>query len=146
MTIMKGDKIFVLRYNDNFVKDSMEIHKDVCDKHGFCWYGKAGKKPNVERIISFIEDGTAKILFYSRQAVYIGRLLEVSLSAPEKGVPDYYADSMWKPNFWFRVTHLSEVHLDILDKLLVNSTGKTMKETINSTMTSFFFTLAKEDI
>ncbi len=71
MIILEEDKIFVLRYNDNFVKDSMKIHKEVCDGQGFCWYGKAGKKPNIERLISFIDDGTAKILFYSRKAVYI---------------------------------------------------------------------------
>ena len=146
MRIKKNDKVFVLRYNDNFITDSMGLHKAICDELGYCWYGKAGKKPNVERIANYIEDGEPKILFYSRKARYIGNLTEFSVVAPEIGFPDYYGKSMWKPSSWFKVTGLEELESDILEKLVIDSTGKSMKETINSSMTSFYFTTAKEDL
>lgn len=43
MIIKKGDPVFVIRYNDNYIKDSMKYHKDICEIKGHCWYGKVGK-------------------------------------------------------------------------------------------------------
>ena len=137
--------VFVLRFNENYIIDAMEIHKDICMKRGDCWYGKAGKKPNMNRIMEFIGDGI-KMLFYSRNKIYICDLINVSFEKPNEGYPDYYDNSMWKPNTWFQIKNLMRVNKDILDELLVMSTEKTMTDTINSSMTSFFFTKVRRNI
>ena len=56
------------------------------------------------------------------------------------GYTNYYNDSMWKPNSWYLITELMQIDKNILEKLIVLSTGKRMFDTINSSMTSFYFT------
>lgn len=142
MTIASGEKVFILRYNDNYIQNAMEYHKEICDREGFCWYGKAGKKPSMEKLCQFVEGGKTKILFYNKKDMYIGNLLDVSSDMPQNGFPDYYIKSMWKPNSWYMVSGLEKISRNCLGNLIVISTKKTMAETINSSMTSFYFTVA----
>lgn len=139
MILQAGSKIFVLRYNENYIANTMELHKDKCKEDGNCWYGKAGKKPNMDKLRDFLGDGISMI-FYNRKNTYICRLLDVSEFKPNGGYPDYYNDSMWKPNSWYLITELMQIDKNILEKLIVLSTGKRMSDTINSSMTSFYFT------
>ena len=44
----------------------MELHKDKCKEDGNCWYGKAGKKPNMDKLRDFLGDGLSMI-FYNRK-------------------------------------------------------------------------------
>lgn len=145
MDIFKDSYVFVLRYNDNYIEDAMVIHKKICDKEGFCWYGKVGKKPNIKRLNEIIEKKGTNILFYNKKLSFIGKLMEVSLVAPMNNVPDYYANSMRKPSVWLKVSSLCKIQQEVLSDLLIISTGKTMEETINSSMTSFYFTFANKD-
>lgn len=145
MRLETGSRVFVLRYNENYISDAMEIHNDICKKSGSCWYGKAGKKPDMRKLQEFIGNGIYMI-FYNREKTYICNLIAVSGEKPSSGYPEYYDISMWKPSSWYLITNLMRIDKDILNKLIVQSTGKKMSDTINSSMTSFYFTQAINDI
>lgn len=66
MILQAGSKNFVLRYNENYIANAMELHKDKCKEDGNCWYGKAGKKPNMDKLRDFLGDGISMI-FYNRK-------------------------------------------------------------------------------
>ena len=53
---------------------------------------------------------------------------------------------MWRPSTWFLINELVKIDNNILNELLVLSTGKKLSDTINSSMTSFYFTQAKDII
>lgn len=139
MRLEAGSKIFVLRYNENYITDAMEIHSDKCKENGKCWYGKAGKKPNMRKLKEFMGNGI-NMIFYNKNKTYVCKLNDVSEEKPNSGYPDYYNNSMWRPSSWYLITELTRIDKDILNKLVVVSTGKKMSETINSSMTSFYFT------
>lgn len=145
MRVEAGSKIFVLRYNENYIADAMEIHRDKCKENGNCWYGKAGKKPNMSKLKEFMGNGI-NMIFYNKNKTYVCKLIDVSEKKPSSGYPDYYNNSMWRPNSWYLITELTRVDKDILNKLVVLSTGKKMSDTINSSMTSFYFTQAMDTI
>lgn len=146
MNIERGNNVFVLRYNDNYMKNTMDYHVEVCKQEGKCWYGKAGKRPSISKLEGFVNDGNTVIIFYNRKAVYVARLLEVATEMPTKGYPSYYDKSTWKPTSWYLISELKRVKGEILKDLIVMSTGKKMSETINSSMTSFYFTKAEKSI
>lgn len=139
MILQAGSKVFVLKYNENYIPNAMELHKDKCKEVGNCWYGKAGKRPAMNKLRDFLGDGI-NMIFYNKKHTYICRLLDVSEFKPDEGYPEYYNDSMWKPNSWYLITELMQIDKNILEKLVVLSSGKRMSDTINSSMTSFYFT------
>lgn len=139
MRLEAGSKVFVLRYNENYIVDAMRIHSEKCKENGNCWYGKAGKKPNMSKLKEFMGNGI-NMIFYNKNKTYVCKLIDVSEDKPSCGYPDCYNNSMWSPNSWYLVTELMGVEKDILNKLVVLSTGKKMSDTINSSMTSFYFT------
>lgn len=146
MIIERGSNVFVLRYNDNYMKNMMFYHMEVCKQNGRCWYGKVGKRPSGNKISEFVKDGSTFMIFYNHKAIYLARLMEVSMEMPIKGYPDYYDKSTWKPTSWYLVLELNRVKDEFLDDLIVLSTGKRISETINRSMTSFYFTKSRKTI
>lgn len=145
MMVEAESNVFVLRYNENFIADAMEIHGDICKKNGNCWYGKAGKRPDLNKLKNFIGTGIPMI-FYNKNKTYLCNLIDVSFDNPKDGYPEYYDNSMWRPNTWFLISELMKVDNSVINELIVLSTEKKMSETINSSMTSFYFTQTKNNI
>lgn len=108
---------------------------------------KSGKKPNFKKIEEFCSEENIVIIFYNRKRAYIANLFEVTYEEPESDFPDYYKEQFWRPSSWYRIQNLLELYnFDLLNNLMVKSSGSIMSEALNSSMTSFYFAIANKTL
>jgi hypothetical protein len=146
MRVEKGTNMLLIRYNNNYINECIEQHVEWERQKGYCWFGKMGKRPSKLKIDELLEKGDALIIFYNRKHMYVASLQQVQYEQPNEDYPDFYNKFIRYPSTWFRVSDFIEISNTIMSNLIVKSSRKPMDETIDKSMTSFYFVENKDDI
>ena len=90
MNLNENQKILVLRYGNNIIKDCIEKHIEVLTENGYCWFGKIGRAPSTKVLKSVLINGKGTLILYSRSGCYLCGFSEVTAEQPHWGYPQYY--------------------------------------------------------
>lgn len=139
--LKQGQKVLVIRYGKK--KDCIEKHCDVINQIGYCWFGKIGVIPSKKAIDAVVSEDRPAIVLYSQGNAYIANVDSISYDKPDEGYPDYYNDELFDnmvfPKSYYKITDISPLDKDVLKKIKVVSSGSPIVETLNKSMSSFFF-------
>jgi len=132
-----GQHFLVLKYNTTIEPKCIELHQEVIERNGFCWFGKVGKYPSkliLEKVLG--EENPAMILFAKNRAHICG-LEGVSFSKEKEGVPSYYEEKYIIPDIYFKLKFIEPIEIDSVSNAVVCSSGKKLKDSLFRTMASF---------
>jgi hypothetical protein len=138
-----NEKAIILRYGTNIVADCIEKHQEVTESTGYCWFGKIGTVPS-DKVINTVLDGkNPKIILYSKGIAYICDFTEIKKDKPASGIPEYYQEYLYDqliiPKIYFKLTCIEKLDAVELSKYRVCSSQTPVMETLNRSMSSFFF-------
>lgn len=138
-----GQKLIVIRYGDNIVPDCIAKHKEVIDEIGYCWFGKIGTAPAKKAITEVLSYDNPQIILYSRGSAFLCNLAETSYDKPTDGTPEYYNNYLYDkliiPKIYFKFIAIEELNIIELTKMVVVSSRNNLVDTLNRSMSSFFF-------
>lgn len=141
--LKQGQKILVIRYGKK--KDCIEKHCEVIKQLGYCWFGKIGVIPSKKTVEAVISEDKPAIVLYSQRNAYLAEIDKIIYDKPEEGYPDYYIDELFEkmifPKSYYRITAINPLDISDLKKIKVVSSGNPIVETLNKSMTSFFFAI-----
>lgn len=139
--LQEGQKVFIIRYGKK--SDCIEKHNEVIVDKGYCWFGKIGVVPSKKAVDAIFIEKFPKIILYSQGKGYIADVDEIVYEKPADGYPDYYQkelfDELVLPKSYFILTSIEQITNEDLSKLKVVSSGSQALETLNRSMSSFFF-------
>lgn len=142
MIIPDNKKILVLRYGTNILKDCMEKHLEVLEKHGCCWFAKLGRSPSSKILKEVFGEGTGVVILYARGGCYVCEVSEYSDKKPVSNMPEYYQEYIFDeglmPSMYFKIDKMEKIPSDDLNRLVVSSSRNYLIETLNRSMNSFF--------
>lgn len=135
-------KILILRYGSNIMSNCMQLHQEVLDNNGYCWFGKLGRAPSDKVIQQILMDGKGYVVLYAREGVYVAKFTEVTNKRPLNAYPEYYNsllyDEGYIPSVYFKLVTLESLPGGILQNLVVSSSKNALMDTLNKSMNSFF--------
>ena len=136
-----GQKLLILRYGKK--RDCIELHQDVIEKYGYCWFGKIGVVPSSKVIESVMKEKNPSIILFSQGDGYVAHLEEIVFEKPAEGIPEYYDEELYAanifPNSYYKLTSIQILSRADLEKLKIVSSGNRAIDTLNRSMSSFFF-------
>lgn len=139
--LTEGQKVLIIRYGKK--KDCIEKHQEVLDKIGYCWFGKIGFIPSSKVIAAIQEERNPAIVLYSQGNAYLCRVSDVAYEKPEEGFPEYYVtelfDELVFPKSYYKILSIEMLYSDDLQKMRIVSSGSLLNDTLNRSMSSFFF-------
>lgn len=135
--------ILLLRYSNYHGIDTIDEHKKVIDKNGYCWFGKIGKIPSQKYISTFQKEEDNIAYLYTYGILHECRISEISFERPIDGTPSYYEHELYikedlTPQIFFKLDYIKEADVDILDNYLVVSSGKDIKYDLKKSISSFY--------
>lgn len=141
--LQQGQKLLVLRYGKQIIENCIELHKEIIEEIGYCWFGKLGTAPSKKSIDAVLEEDNASIILYARNSAFLCRICEVTYDKPEEGYPDYYNTELFEkcsyPTIYFKLTTLEQIDVNELEKFTVISSGNSAINTLMHSMSSFLF-------
>ncbi|MGC6178317.1 hypothetical protein [Lacrimispora sp. 38-1] len=139
--IEEGQKVLILRYGKK--KDCIDKHIEVIKENGYCWFGKIGIIPSAKAIKAIQDEDAPKIVLYSQGKGFVADVTEISYEKPQEGYPAYYQtelfDELVFPKSYYKLTSIEPLDGNELDKLRIVSSGNRVLDTLNRSMSSFFF-------
>lgn len=131
--VILGQKVLLFRINMNVNKDAVEKHKEVLMKEGFCWFGKIGRIPMLEKIEEVLKEKHPHMLLYTKQKLFLYDIDDSSFTRPKDGFPKYYYQEFFlkgeEPNLYLRIRAINEIPITELAKYYVSTTAKTAEGT-----------------
>lgn len=141
LKLQEGQKVLIIRYGKK--NDCIKQHREVIDSIGYCWFGKIGVVPSKKAIEAITKEEAPKIVLYSQGKGYIADVSEISYEKPDDGYPEYYKaelfDELIFPKSYFKLLDIQDLSSEDLIKLMIVSSGSPAVETLNRSMSSFFF-------
>lgn len=143
-------KILVVRYGTNIINNCIELHQNVIQDTGFCWFGKIGRVPSKKIIDTIMGEEEKTIILYSRAGgIYMCSIEEITATPPQENYPEYYDSILkangYKPSIYFKLTSITEIKYSDLSKYIIVSTKGSLTETLNHSMNSLFLAAEKKD-
>ena len=139
--LQEGQKVLIIRYGKK--TDCIEKHKEVIGDKGYCWFGKIGVVPSKKAVDAIFTEECPKIILYSQGKGYVADVDEIIYEKPAVGYPKYYQEELFDelvfPKSYFKLTSIEKITNEDLSKLKVVSSGSQAFETLNRSMSSFFF-------
>lgn len=139
----KGQKFLVIRYADNIVDNCIDLHREVLEKIGFCWFGKIGTSPSKKILSSVLEEEIPIVVLYKSGEAYECKLLECSEKKPDNGFPEYYKQHLFeasiKPSSYYKLGSIERLSATELGKCIVVSSRNQLTDTLHRSMASFFY-------
>ncbi len=139
--LTENQKVLIVRYGKKI--DCIEKHIAVIDKLGYCWFGKIGVVPSKRIIEAVEEEDNPTIILYSQGNAYLCRIDKILYEKPEEGFPEYYETELFEkhiyPKSYFKILSIERLCNDDLQKLRIVSSGNPAVDTLNRSMSSFFF-------
>ena len=143
MQLEEGQKLLVLRYSDFLQKNCIQLHVDLIDKLGFCWFGKIGQRPSQKFITQIMAFDKPQILLHSSTKSFLCEVLEVTYDKPESGYPQYYEEALFRrnhnPSAYFKLKSIEQVPKNILKSFIVVSSKNYLSLSLHRSMNSVFF-------
>lgn len=142
--LKKGQSLILVRYGSDTEKYYINEHIKTLNKNGYCWFGKIGKTPNANILEMITAEEHPYIIMFASGKSFLCEINGYSMQKPEFGYPDYYEselyESGWRPSIYFKLVSITELSFDELKNFYVNSTGKSVYDTMSRPcMTSFLF-------
>jgi len=141
--MVDGQKFLVVRFGTNIVEDCVEKHQEVINDFGYCWFGKIGVGPSQKLLQSVFEEEEPTLVLYTRNQAYVCELIETTEDRPVEGYPSYYTESLFyagrNPKIYFKIKSMKKWELSELSRCVVCSSGNSLIQTLNKSMSSFFF-------
>ena len=139
--LTEGQRVLIIRYGKK--KDCIEKHQEVLENIGYCWFGKIGVIPSAKVIKAIQDEDVPKIVLYSQGKSFVADMTEVSYEKPQEGYPAYYQTELFDetvfPKSYYKITSIKPLDGNDLDKLRIVSSGSRALDTLNRSMSSFFF-------
>lgn len=131
----------LVKYNPDIFSGSIEEHINVLKREGFCWFGKIGKRPSLDKMKLVLGSEDATLILYSKGAVYKCRLADYTCDLPGQGVPEYYKELSEYGSEWcyFKLMKIEPIAVDSLKDYWVTSSKKNLLDTVGRMMASFVF-------
>lgn len=99
--------------------------------------------PTKKAISAIQSEEFSKIVLYSQGKGYVASDSDIAYEKPEEGYPEYYEkelfDELVFPKSYFKLTEIESFSSEVLSKLRIVSSGSPALETLNRSMSSFFF-------
>lgn len=141
--LQQGQKLLVLRYGKQIVENCIELHQEVIDEKGYCWFGKLGTVPSKKSIDAVLDEEKPSIILYARGSAFLCEISEVGYEKPNEGYPVYYKkelfDKLSFPTIYFKLVSMESLNVNELDKFTVISSGNSAINTLLHSMSSFLF-------
>mgnify|MGYP000198128905 FL=1 len=141
--IHDGQKLLILRYGKQIVDDCIELHQEVIENTGFCWFGKLGTVPAKKSIEAMLSEENPMLILYARNNAFICKVSDVIYDKPINGFPDYYRTELYDkkkfPTVYFKLTSIEVMNVMELNKFIVVSSGNRAINTLMHSMSSFLF-------
>lgn len=143
----------LMRFSDNItgVADTIAAHNGVIQKHGAVWIGKMGKplgRNYIRRINEQCNQGIVSYLYLVQKGrggyrVYRGTVLEMCRQIPLKEtrlIPNYYTRNRLLNfvGFWVKLSDVNEVSVEVLNNLLISSSGMAVPSSLPRSMAALF--------
>ena len=139
--LQEGQKVLIIRYGKK--ADCIERHEEVINELGYCWFGKIGVVPSSKVINAILSEDEPRIVLYSQGKGFVAAVEGVEYEKPTLGYPDYYQrelyDELVFPKCYFKITSIRKLSSEEMAKLKIVSSGNSAVETLNSSMSSFFY-------
>lgn len=140
----KDKRYLILKYGENEIQETAKKHMKVIEDKGYCWFGKLGRALS-SKAQSIVMD-TNRIFFYVKGHLYFGEVEEISTKQPNGNVPEYYQEYFYDrfefPSMYLKLNRLVEVDVKVLEDLYVDTTKKTVVESILRCMNPTIFASA----
>ncbi len=138
-----GQRFLVVRFGTNIVANCIEKHQEVIRSKGYCWFGKIGVVPSKKTLDEVMALDNPMIMLYTRNHAYECALLEVTTEKPKVGYPEYYERELFNrgryPKSYYKITSITEVPIGELAKYIVVSSQNALMNTLNKSMSSYFY-------
>jgi hypothetical protein len=144
----------LMRFSDKlgFIRDTIEAHSDVIEKHGAAWFGKMGKtlgRDKIERINEQCEQNCPTYLYLVQKSsakgyqIYRGNILKVARDLPKgqnRLVPKYYDTNRLGEyiRLWTKLAKLKAVPSSEITGFVVSSSGSPVLVTLGRSMAALF--------
>lgn len=132
------------RFSDGYApkEGTINLHKEIIKEKGCVWYGVFGVKLSDKNINKIINNEGKKIILVKSKTLecYVAEVIDISKDAPNDTslIPSYYRNDTTRVKTWIKIKDIIETDKTILEKAVIQSTGKKLIESINGGMTSFF--------
>ena len=132
-----GQTFLLLRYSNKPVSNCIQLHIEIIEKLGYCWFGKIGDIPS-DHILSmaFREDKPILVL-YRKNDSYICKMTEYSLNKDHVGYPQYYYDEGISPSISFRLNSIEPCKNELFHNSIVISTGAYVEDAMYHSRISY---------
>ncbi|MDD6516226.1 MAG: hypothetical protein PUG45_12620 [bacterium] len=141
LELQEGQKVLIIRYGKK--PDCIEKHCDVLTDNGYCWFGKIGVVPSKKVVDAILAEEFPKIVLYSQGKGYVADVTEIAYEKPVEGYPQYYQEELFDelvfPKSYFKLISIKHLSGEELSNLTIVSSGSSAIETLNRSMSSFFF-------
>lgn len=141
--LQQGQKLLVLRYGKQIVQNCIELHQEIIEEKGYCWFGKLGTVPSKKSIDAVLEEEKSSIILYARGSAFLCEINEVTYDKPDEGYPDYYKNELFDkftfPTIYFKLASMESLNVNELEKFTVISSGNSAINTLLHSMSSFLF-------
>ncbi|QBE97984.1 hypothetical protein PMF13cell1_03547 [Blautia producta] len=141
--LQQGQKLLVLRYGKQIVENCIELHKDIVEEIGYCWFGKLGTVPSKKSIDAVFAETNPYIILYTRGEAFLCGVSEVTYGEPDIGYPGYYKSELFDklsfPTIYFKLESIESLDVNELEKFTVISSGNSAISTLLHSMSSFLY-------
>ena len=124
-------------------RNCIDLHIEVLEGKGICWFGKIGVAPSISVIREKIGDGDFKVLLYCQDEVYLCNCIDVVNEAPNEDYPNYYEKYLFGrgifPKIYFCLNSIEQIDKKELTECVILSSRNSMLDTVRRSMASFFY-------
>lgn len=148
----------VVRYGEHVApkQGTVRAHQEVISSLGYVWLGKFGvglARSRVDQITASEKFGHGVHILLvrsSRRSSYVTlcRVIEIRGEIPveeREAVPRYYGAMYIDVRTWFKVVQMRPVDPEVLDRLIVTSSGQNVRATLRDSIAGFFYVHGASD-
>lgn len=134
--MVKGQSVLLVRYSSKIIDNCMQHHKDVADKEGFCWYAMLGMIPSDKIITAAMSEEKPTVVMLGYNKVHICKLGGIEKNVPSDHFPAYYNELVFsrnqRPGCFLKLENIQEITDDVLHRLFVMSSGRTVYDVVHN--------------
>lgn len=138
-----NDKILLLRYSDFHGISTVNVHVQVVEENGKCWWAKIGKQPSEKYLKEYLEQNEKVCLLYTPGILHICKLGKVLFERPKDSYPAYYDEYIFgkenEPRTFFELLEIKPIDVSFLSDYVVSVSGKEALYDLKKTISSYIF-------
>lgn len=157
----KADKHLLIRFSDKLDSipedGTIREHEKIIRQKGHVWIGKFGKalgKNHIACMTSQIKKSIKTYLFLvqtknKKYEIFFAPLIEIKVKISIMDleyVPTYYRECTARVGTWFKVKKFQKMPSELLNAVLISSSGMRATETLKSSMAGAFIVRLTEDV